>query len=203
MTAGARYEGRSTLIDRYGLTTQLWLAKPFLHDRIALGVGFGPYFAIDQRRGGHEQGRNSDAFIAEIASITGSFGSASTGISEPCLTGSSRATTGIPTFSWGASATGFRAGSLFPGSTVSPMRVWSRFRFTKQHLRRYAAPGRKGKQMRKTFLALWVFLFITAMVLSGCIWWVDRDDEGRRGYRGEPRRDHNDDRRPRDYDERR
>ena len=73
LTAGARYEGRSALIDRYGLTTQLWLAKPFLHDRIALGVGFGPYFAVDQRRGGHEQGRNSNAFIAEIASISGSY----------------------------------------------------------------------------------------------------------------------------------
>ncbi|RII26334.1 MAG: hypothetical protein CXR31_11625 [Geobacter sp.] len=73
LTAGARYEGRSDLIDRYGLTTQLWLAKPFLHDRIALGVGFGPYFAIDQRRGDHEQGRNSNAFVAEIASITGSY----------------------------------------------------------------------------------------------------------------------------------
>ncbi|KAA0890371.1 hypothetical protein [Oryzomonas rubra] len=48
-TAGALYEGRSSLIDRYGLTTQLWLAKPFLHDRIALGVGLGPYFAIDRR----------------------------------------------------------------------------------------------------------------------------------------------------------
>jgi hypothetical protein len=37
------------LIDRYGLTTQLWLAKPFLDDRISLGIGLGPYFAIDRR----------------------------------------------------------------------------------------------------------------------------------------------------------
>ncbi|MDD5286550.1 MAG: hypothetical protein PHD54_11890 [Desulfuromonadaceae bacterium] len=48
-TLGALYEGRSALIDRYGLTTQLWLAKPFLDDRIALGIGAGPYFAQDKR----------------------------------------------------------------------------------------------------------------------------------------------------------
>jgi len=48
-TAGALYEGRSSLIDRYGLTTQLWLAKPFLDDRISLGIGAGPYFAVDRR----------------------------------------------------------------------------------------------------------------------------------------------------------
>ena len=69
-SAGALYEGRSTLIDRYGLTTQLWLAKNFLDDRIALGAGFGGYFALDQRRGtelGHK------GVISEIASISGSF----------------------------------------------------------------------------------------------------------------------------------
>lgn len=48
-TAGALYEGRSSLIDRYGLTTELWLVKPFLDDRFNLGVGAGPYFAVDRR----------------------------------------------------------------------------------------------------------------------------------------------------------
>jgi hypothetical protein len=70
-TARGLYEGRSTLIDRYGLTTQLWLAKPFLHDRIALGIGYGGYFAVDQRRGG--QGHHGNAFISEVASISGSY----------------------------------------------------------------------------------------------------------------------------------
>jgi hypothetical protein len=66
-TAGALYEGRSSLIDRYGLTTQLWLAKPFLHDRIALGVGAGPYFAIDRRvDAGHVR-------VPIIFSTTGSY----------------------------------------------------------------------------------------------------------------------------------
>jgi hypothetical protein len=48
-TAGALYEGKSALIDRYGLTTQLWLAKTYLDDHLALGIGVGPYFAIDRR----------------------------------------------------------------------------------------------------------------------------------------------------------
>ncbi|MDA8431154.1 MAG: hypothetical protein M0T70_18015 [Geobacteraceae bacterium] len=48
-TAGALYEGKSSLINRYGLTSQLWLAKPFLDDRISLGIGAGPYFALDRR----------------------------------------------------------------------------------------------------------------------------------------------------------
>jgi hypothetical protein len=71
-TAGALYEGRSALIDRYGLTTQLWLAKPFLDDRIALGVGGGAYFAFDKRRG-DPQGQNGEFFISEIVSMTGSY----------------------------------------------------------------------------------------------------------------------------------
>ncbi len=66
-TVGALYEGRSSLIDRYGLTTQLWLAKPFLNDRISLGIGIGPYFAKDLRHGtGQER-------IPIIFSTTGSY----------------------------------------------------------------------------------------------------------------------------------
>lgn len=71
LTLGARYEGKSELIDRYGLTTQLWLAKPFLDERIALGAGFGGYYAIDERRGGNAQGRNG--FVSEIASMSASY----------------------------------------------------------------------------------------------------------------------------------
>jgi hypothetical protein len=55
------------LIDRYGLTTQLWLAKSFLHDSIALGVGAGPYFALDSRLN-TRQGR-----LPAIISLTASY----------------------------------------------------------------------------------------------------------------------------------
>ncbi len=72
-TVRGLYEGRSTLIDRYGLTSQLWLAKPFLHDRIALGAGYGGYLAVDQRRSGPGQERNTNSFIAGVASMSGSL----------------------------------------------------------------------------------------------------------------------------------
>jgi hypothetical protein len=66
-TVGALYEGKSSLIDRYGVTTQLWLAKPFLDDRISLGIGAGPYFAVDQRRTSRKER------IPVIFSTTGSL----------------------------------------------------------------------------------------------------------------------------------
>jgi hypothetical protein len=71
VTVGGLYEGKSDLIDRYGLTTQLWLAKRFLDDRMSLGAGFGGYFAVDQRRGGSTGGPN--VFASKIASISGSL----------------------------------------------------------------------------------------------------------------------------------
>jgi len=67
-TAGVLYEGRSDLIDRYGLTSQFWLAKNFFEERLALGAGFGFYLADDRRREGH-----SGAFWNEILSITASY----------------------------------------------------------------------------------------------------------------------------------
>lgn len=67
-TAGVLYEGKSSLIDRYGLTTQLWLAKPFFEERLALGAGVGLYLAEDKLREQH-----NGAFISEIVSITASW----------------------------------------------------------------------------------------------------------------------------------
>lgn len=71
-TAGALYEGRNDLIDRYGLTTELWLAKSFFDDRLELSAGGGAYFAEDERRDPAEN-RSSGIFISEIASLSGSF----------------------------------------------------------------------------------------------------------------------------------
>ena len=67
-TAGALYEGRSNLIDRYGLTTQIWLAKSFFDDRLALGAGVGFYLAQDRLRE-----ERSGGFVSEIVSITVSY----------------------------------------------------------------------------------------------------------------------------------
>ena len=66
------YEGKSDLMDRYGVTTQLWLAKEFVDDRIALGACFGGYWARD-RRGGPQEGQSGDNIWAKVASITGSY----------------------------------------------------------------------------------------------------------------------------------
>ncbi len=71
-TAGALYEGRNELIDRYGLTTQLWLAKPFFNDHLALSAGGGAYFAVDERRD-PVLNRSSGVFISEIVSLSGSY----------------------------------------------------------------------------------------------------------------------------------
>lgn len=67
-TARALYEGKNDQIERYGLTSQLWLAKEFLDDRVSIGAGLGGYAGVDQRR------KKSDKkqFLAEVASITGS-----------------------------------------------------------------------------------------------------------------------------------
>lgn len=67
-TVGTLYEGKSDLIDRYGVTTQLWLARPFFDDLLALGAGLGFYLAEDRLRAGR-----SGFFFSEIISITASY----------------------------------------------------------------------------------------------------------------------------------
>jgi hypothetical protein len=62
-TAGALYEGRSTLIDRYGLTTQIWLAKPCFDNRLALGAGISPKIAVVNKGG--RQGRSAPGHSPE------------------------------------------------------------------------------------------------------------------------------------------
>lgn len=66
-------EGDERLYRRNGLLAQLWAVREFLDDRIALGIGFGPYWLIDSYRdvspanqGGHDR-------IAGIVSLTASY----------------------------------------------------------------------------------------------------------------------------------
>ncbi len=49
-TIGWLNEGNPDPIRRDGLITQLWLVRPFFEDRLTLGVGTGPYVALDKRR---------------------------------------------------------------------------------------------------------------------------------------------------------
>jgi hypothetical protein len=71
-TAGALYEGKNDLINRYGLTTELWLTKSFFNEHLALSAGGGAYFAEDERRD-PVVNRSSGVFLSEIASISSSF----------------------------------------------------------------------------------------------------------------------------------
>jgi hypothetical protein len=67
-TAAWLDEGNAPPVGRYGLTTQLWVARAFLEDQLALGVGAGPYFARDRHR---EDG--SKSITAGMVSLTGSY----------------------------------------------------------------------------------------------------------------------------------
>ena len=42
------HEGAHEIIRRNGITTQLWLARPFLDDRLSLGIGAGAYFVLNK-----------------------------------------------------------------------------------------------------------------------------------------------------------
>ncbi len=67
-TARALYEGKNDLIYRYGVTSQLWLAKEFLDERASIGAGLGGYAGRDLRR----SSQIKKEFFAEVVSITGS-----------------------------------------------------------------------------------------------------------------------------------
>ena len=66
------YEGDEHLIRRNGVTTQLWAVRPFLDDRLVLGVGGGGYFAIEQY---HEliNGKTRNRVLSGIFTLTGSY----------------------------------------------------------------------------------------------------------------------------------
>lgn len=65
------YEGRSDIINRGGLATQLAVRKSFFGDNLALAVGFGPYFAYD---GFVEPGRSgTGVFLLPDLSMTAAY----------------------------------------------------------------------------------------------------------------------------------
>jgi len=43
-------EGHTTLNTRAGIAAQAWLRRSFFDDRLSLGVGVGPYYAVDTHR---------------------------------------------------------------------------------------------------------------------------------------------------------
>jgi hypothetical protein len=70
-TGGWLYEGDNRLLRRDGLTAQVWGVHDFFHDRLALGVGAGAYFAIDHYSDTNFSKGKSRALSA-IATFTGS-----------------------------------------------------------------------------------------------------------------------------------
>jgi hypothetical protein len=59
--------GSSSSVSRYGLATQLWGVREFFENRLALGVGAGPYFVRDSSPG---EGRTT---MLGMVSLTGSY----------------------------------------------------------------------------------------------------------------------------------
>ncbi|MHB8108594.1 MAG: hypothetical protein ACYDHW_01010 [Syntrophorhabdaceae bacterium] len=54
-TIGWLHEGDSRPVGRYGVLSELWLVEKFYGDRLALGIGAGPYVAHDRYSGGEGQ----------------------------------------------------------------------------------------------------------------------------------------------------
>ncbi len=66
---GYLHEGNERPVGRYGILTEVWLAREFFHDCIALGIGAGPYFSHD-RYSGDNGDSNRDAVLGAM-SLTG------------------------------------------------------------------------------------------------------------------------------------
>ena len=71
-TVGYIDEGDNTLIDRKGITTQLWPKKSFFDDHLTLAVGVGVYLAVDN---GRNPGSDiwDDAVLNGLITVTGSY----------------------------------------------------------------------------------------------------------------------------------
>jgi hypothetical protein len=63
------HEGDPEIIRRSGLATQAWAVNEFFQDRLAIGIGFGPYFYIDRRHPATDGGGNP-ARIAGLGSLS-------------------------------------------------------------------------------------------------------------------------------------
>jgi hypothetical protein len=66
-------EGDNRILRRNGLTTQLWAVREFFDDRIALGIGFGPYISIDSHSDSGSLNNESRRAISGIVTLTASY----------------------------------------------------------------------------------------------------------------------------------
>lgn len=71
-TLGYLHEGSSKLARRAGFTSQLWLTRPFLANKVTLGVGAGAYYAIKENENCASPGSGAGKFSA-IVTIAGAY----------------------------------------------------------------------------------------------------------------------------------
>lgn len=65
------YEGDKRLTRRNGVSTQLWAAKDFFAEQLAIGIGAGAYFSVDNYRNSadnHEKTRSVSGIVTMSAS---------------------------------------------------------------------------------------------------------------------------------------
>ena len=71
-TVGWLHESGNHIIRRNGATAQLWLVRPFLQDRLALGAGVGAYFVVNKEHFA-ENTDDGDENISAIITLTTSY----------------------------------------------------------------------------------------------------------------------------------
>lgn len=84
-------EGENSALRRNGMAAQLWLERGFFHDALTLGVGAGPYYAIDLSERGRASGDDPSRWSGLLTM------SASYRLSQHWLT----------RFSWNRTVTGY------------------------------------------------------------------------------------------------
>lgn len=71
-TASWLYEGENDASRRTGLAAQIWAVKPLLGDRLSLGIGGGPYFAVERLRDPNND-RSGELLAAGLITMTVSY----------------------------------------------------------------------------------------------------------------------------------
>jgi hypothetical protein len=64
-------EGETQLTRRNGVATQVWLGRSFLDDKLRLGLGAGPYVAVDTYR--EPGGTNTGDKVSALVTMTASY----------------------------------------------------------------------------------------------------------------------------------
>jgi hypothetical protein len=73
VTLGVLNEGDARLVRRTGITAQIWGVREVLaSDRLVLGIGFGPYLAIERNRDS-ASGEGGDSTVSWIVTATAAY----------------------------------------------------------------------------------------------------------------------------------